>query len=186
MHGQVSGVQCKYWTQRENKWAKTAQHHSWRCVCYHLSNEKCARTQTRFDKNTSLSRQRLNVQCRCCIKSPDVFYNRFNLLDKANDNQYSQYQTKEQKKLHSHKLSFPKRSEDYWLISNQTQSSAAHLPQNWQIGGKLFLPYSWRWNIKLKFDGKVWLIFLVWYWWWNIGKSLHSLYSDGYDMVKLL
>ena len=89
----------------------------------------------------------------------DVFYNRFNLLDKANDNQYSQYQTKEQKKLHSHKLSFPKRSEDYWLISNQTQSSAAHLPQNWQIGGKLFLPYSWRWNIKLEFDGKVWLIF---------------------------
>ncbi len=183
MHGQVSecSVNTELYLLEENKRAKTAQHQSCRCVCYHLSSGKCAPARSRFDRHT--------------FRAVFVLFTCSNFLYFLGDLikvlicQMRQMtistepcQTKEQRKLHSHKLSFPKRSENYWLISNQTpkQHNTAHLPQNWQIGGKLFLPYWWRWNIKLIFNGKVWFIF-----WFGIdGEMLGNPGMDNILMAK--
>ena len=54
MHGQVSecSVNTELYLLEENKRAKTAQHQSCRCVCYHLSSGKCAPARSRFDRHT--------------------------------------------------------------------------------------------------------------------------------------
>lgn len=145
MHGQVSecSVNTELYLSEENKRAKTAQHQSWRCVCYHLSSGKCAPAQSRFDRRTVfVSFAGSNTALYCLGDLIKVLICQMRQMTTNTEPD----QAKEQRKLHSHKLSFPKRSENYWLISNQTfkQHSTAHLPQNWQIGGKLFLPYSWR------------------------------------------
>lgn len=181
MHGQVSecSVNTELYLLEENKRAKTAQHQSCRCVCYHLSSGKCVPARSRFDRHTFRA---VFVLFTCS----NFLYFLADLI-KVLICQMRQmtistepYQTKEQRKLHPHKLSFPKRSENYWLISNQTpkQHNTAHLPQNWQIGGKLFLPYWWRWNIKLIFNGKVWFIF-----WFGIDGEM--LGNPGMDNILI-